>query len=342
MLRRLISLLCVIGAFAAFAGAATAAKLAYETGGAKTTVWLAGATGKGGKKLGPGTSPLLSPNGKSVAATLFGPKGPGLAIYVPGATTQKYFNNANAVVSAVAWSPDSRYLAVSLSSTKASGKGSGLAVVDTSNGTVKTLVNSSTCGASFAPSGSARLVYAASKGTSQCFTSKVNLFTVNVDGTGTKQITTDGRSLNPVWGPKSIVFDTETLRKNDAPIYQLVTMRPDGSHRVQITHMKIPKLVSGLSPLQISANGKHVLADYGGQDTSETWVVNLPTRKAKQLKVGGQSVVPAALSKAGSAVLVAVGALDTAPKNGAVESIPFRGGKPTVLVKHAANPSWNK
>ncbi|HEY2772130.1 MAG TPA: hypothetical protein VGI87_16260 [Solirubrobacteraceae bacterium] len=342
MVRRLISMLCVIGAFAAFAGAATAAKLAYVTGGVKTTVWLAGVNGKGGKKLGPGTAPLLAPNGSSVAATLFGPKGPGLAIYTPGAATKKYFAGAQAVTSAVAWSPDSRYLAVSLSSTKASGKGSSLAVIDTSNGTVKTIVHGSVCGASFAPTGSDRLTYAASTGTQQCFTHKVNVFTANADGTGTRQITTDGRSLNPIWGPRSIVFDTETLRKNDAPIYQLVTMRPDGSHRVQITHMKIPKLVSGLAPLQVSADGKHLLADYGGQDTSETWAVNLATRKAKQLKVAGQPVLPAALSTSGTTVLIAVGALDTSPKHGTVESIPFRGGHPTLLVKHAASPTWNK
>jgi hypothetical protein len=68
----------------------------------------------------------------------------------------------------------------------------------------------------------------------------------------------------------------------------------------------------------------------------------MPTRKAKQLKVAGQPVVPAALSKSGNAVLVGVGALDSAPKHGTVESIPFHGGHPTLLVKHAASPSWNK
>jgi hypothetical protein len=334
MLRRLVLSLCVVGAFAA--------KLAYATGGAKTSVWLASATGKGGKKLGPGTAPLLAPNGTAVAATLFGPKGPGLAIYAPGAATKTYFDNAQAIASAVAWSPDSRYLAVSLSSTRASGKGSALAVIDTSNGTVNTLVHGSVCGASFAPKRPDRIAYAASTGNRQCFTSKVNVFTANADGTSKKQITTDGRSSNPVWGPNSIVFDHVTQRKNDAPIYQLVTMRPDGSHRVQITHMKIPKLVSGLIPMQFSADGKHLLAEYVGQDTSETWAVTMRTRKAKQLKVAGQPIVPGALSKSGTAVLISVGALDTAPKHGTVESIPFRGGHPTLLVKHAAQPSWNK
>lgn len=342
MLRRITSLLCVIGAFAAFAGAATAAKLAYETGGANTTVWLAGANGSGAKKLGQGTAPLLAPNGKAVAATLFGSKPPGLAIYTPGATTKKFFANSKAIASAIAWSPDSRFLAVGLSSTAVSGKGSSLAVIDTSNGTVKTIVNSSACGASFAPKGADRLVYAASSANKQCFNSKVNVSTVNADGTGKKQITTDGRSTNPVWGPSSIVFDRVTLRKNDAPIYQLFTMRADGSHRIQITHMKIPKLVSGLVPMQFSTNGKHLLAEYEGQDTSETWAVTMPTRKAKQLKIGGQSVVPGALSKNGNAVLVAVGALDTAPKHGTVETIGFGGGHAKVLVKHAAEPSWNR
>ncbi len=342
MLRWLTALLCAGCAFGAFAGAASAAKLAYETGSATTNVWLANADGSGGTKLGPGQQPLISPNGKSVAATLFGPKGPGLVIYTPGAATKKYFDNAKATAGALAWSPDSRFLAVGLTSNQTSGKGSSFAVVDTSGGTVTTISKGSVCGASFAPTGADRLAYAASSGATECFTGHVNVFTVAADGSNKKQITSDGRSLNPVWGPKSIVFDQVTPRKNNAPAYQLFTMRPDGSHRVQITHMKIPNLVDGLVPIQLSADGKRLLAQYVGQDTSQTWAVTMSTRKAKQLTISGQSVVAGAISKGGKSILVAFGAIDAAPKHGMVETLPFGGGKATVLVKHAAQPTWNK
>lgn len=342
MLRWVTALLCAALGLGAFAEAASAGKLAYETGTAHTSVWLANANGTHGQKLGPGQQPLLAPNGKSVAATLFGPKGPGLAIYTPGAATKRYFDNAHASAGALAWSPDSRFLAVGLTSNETSGKGSSLAVIDTSSGVVKTIANGSACGASFAPSGPDRLAYAFAKGSFECFNGHVNIYTVAADGTGQKQITTDGRSANPVWGPKSIVFDQVTPRKNFAPAYQLVTMRPDGSHRVQITHMKIPKLVDGLSPLQFSADGKRLLAGYFGQDTSQTWTVTMATRKAKQLEIKGQSVIAGAISRSGNSVLVAFGALDTASAHGTVESVAFGGGHAKVLVKHAAGPSWNR
>jgi hypothetical protein len=313
-----------------------------RSGVAKTTVWLANADGTGAVKLGPGQQPLLSPNGNAVAASLIGQSTAGLAIYTPGAATKTYFSNAHASANGQAWSPDSRYLAVTLTSSETSGKGSGLAIIDTSTGSVKTLAKGSVCGASFAPSGPDRLVYARSPGSFACFAGHVNVFTVAADATGRKQITSDGRSANPVWGPHSIVFDHITPRKHVAPAYQLWTMRTDGSHRVQITHMKIPPLVDGLVPMQFSASGKRLLAAYEGQDTSETWTVVLSSDRARQLKVGGQSVIAGSLSRSGNSVVVAAGALDTAPSHGTVESVGFGGGRAKVLVRHAAEPSWNK
>src|SRR5690349_9192100 len=115
MLRRVTVLLCAALGTWGFASAALAVpKLAYETGNAHTSVWLAGVSGTDAKKLGPGQNPLLAPSGRSVAATLFFSKGPALAIYTPGSPTKKYFDNAKAVAMPLAWSPDSRYLAVQL------------------------------------------------------------------------------------------------------------------------------------------------------------------------------------------------------------------------------------
>jgi hypothetical protein len=39
-------------------------------------------------------------------------------------------------------------------------------------------------------------------------------------------------------------------------------------------------------------------------------------------------------------VLVDVGGFEQSPSHGTVETLPFAGGRPTVLVKHAGDPVW--
>src|SRR5450756_937968 len=76
-------------AVAAEPGSAPAeVRLTYATGTARSpvAVWVAKADGREPRRLGRGDEPLLSPDGQSVAASLFGAgsspeQGPALAIY---------------------------------------------------------------------------------------------------------------------------------------------------------------------------------------------------------------------------------------------------------------------
>ncbi|HZV73468.1 MAG TPA: hypothetical protein VFF79_07115 [Conexibacter sp.] len=117
----------------------------------------------------------------------------------------------------------------------------------------------------------------------------------------------------------------------DAPIYQLRVMSPDGSGVRQLTHMRIPRLLSGLTATAWSADGSRLLAEYGGEDTSEAWTVDVRSGRARDLTGRVDGVIGSDLSADRRTVLVQRGSFDD-PQHQAVATIPFGGGHATVLV----------
>jgi hypothetical protein len=251
---------------------------------------------------------------------------------------------AKVTVSPVSWSPDSRYLAVEVFGSDVNGKvaPSGLDIVDTATNSIRMLTRGYPCGAGFAPDLPDRLAYATSPLAAFCMKGKVNVFTSAPDGSGRKQLTRDGASLNPAWGASGIAFDRQTLRKNGAPVFQVWMMQPDGSRRTQLTHMKIPQLLDGLVPLQFDAAGARLLCHFTGQDTTGTFTIDVASRRVRELKAGRAAVEPGDISSDGKTVLVDVGQFMNPPSSGKVETMPFSGGRGTVLVTHAAQPTWNR
>jgi hypothetical protein len=330
--------------------APAAERLAYVTGTihSPSAVWVANSDGSQPKRLGVGGDPLISPNGQLVAASLFGAtlnseEGPALAVYsATGAPSSEYLSLVTATAMPLAWSPDSRYVAVSLMSTAVSNiaKQSGLAVIDTQTGTVTTIMHGAISGASFAPDGSDRLVFA--RAPSLAVNAQTNIYLSQPNGAAISQLSHDGRSLNPVWGPSYIAYDRERLRRNDAPVYQIWLLAPSGGRARRLTNVHVRSLVVGLVPLAFSSDGSRLLAEYGGQDTSEAWAVRVPSGRAKRLTVRGQSVVGAGLSRDGSTVLIDEQGFEGPPSSGRVARMPFAGGRPSVLVAHGSQGSWNR
>jgi hypothetical protein len=329
--------------------AAPTVRLAYvtETASSPPAVWVAEGSGREPMRLGPGSQPLIAPNGQSVAAALFGAtanseQGPALAVYsTVGGPTVDLLNLASATATALAWSPDSRYLALSLQSTSVTSPAlsSGLAVFDTSTGTVTTIAHGQIYGASFAPGAGGTLVYA--RAPSQSLSAPVNLYVSQPDGAGVRALTRDGHSLNPVWGPRYIAYDRERLRRNDAPVYQIWLASSTRAALRRVTNIPVASLVSGLVPLSFSGDGGRLLAEFEGQDTSEAWTVRVSSASAHRLSVRRRSVMAAGLSRDGRTVLIDEGSFEEPASNGRVASIPFAGGSSTVLVAHGAEASWN-
>ena len=311
--------------------------VAYVTGMAASApeVWLANADGSGAHVLGPGAEPLVAPNGAFVAASASS----GLVLYrAVGGVAGRYFVSADATAGAVAFSADSRYLAVVLSSRDpASAAFSGLAVVDTSTLTARIIVHGQIYGASFAPDGSDRIAFASAA--SPALAAAVDIHAVAVTGSGATQLTDDGRSLNPVWGRSGIAFDRERVRRNAEPSYQVWLMTSDGSGLRPLTALPIPPLREGLVPVAFSDDGRRLLAEYEGEDTSVAWLLSLPDGRAFSL---GIDLTGWALSHDGSHVLVDRGGFLNPPDLGVVESLPVGGGRPRVLVAHGSEPSWNE
>jgi hypothetical protein len=316
-------------------GSGLTRSVVYVTGTTSApVVWLAPADGGRGRRLGPGSQPLLAPDGSLVVAS----EASGLVLYpASGGPSRRFFATADATAVAVAFSPDSRYIAVVLASTDpASSAYSGLAVIDTTTFASRVIVHGQIYCASFAPDGSDRIAYGTAP--SARLTARVDVGIIQADGSGARRITSDGRSLNPVWGRDGIAFDRERLRTDAEPAYQVWLMASDGSGRRALSALAIPRLREGLVPTAFSDNGRVLLADYEGQDTSQAWVVRLPTGRATPLPAG---LVPAAVSRDGARVLADRGGFLNSPDRGVVESLPLDGGRPRVLAVRGAEPSWN-
>ncbi len=242
----------------------------------------------------------------------------------------------------MAWSPDSRYLAIDVYSTalRDIAQRSSLDVLDTSTGIVTTVAHGDIYGASFSPAGTGELAYA--RAASESLSAAVNVFTTMPDGSATRQITGDGRSLYPVWGSRYLAYDRERLRRNAAPQFQiwLRVMRPGGVTR-RLSSLRVSPLVSGLVPIAFSRSGTRLLAEFVGQDTSEAWVLTSRGGGARRVTSHGRSVMAAGISADGNSVLVDEGSFEEPPSKGRIATKPFAGGTAKVLVGHGAQASWN-
>jgi hypothetical protein len=329
--------------------AAPLSRLTYltETATSTSKVWIASLSGGEGKLLGPGQQPLLAPDGRSVAVSLFGVSpgvsehGPSIGIYpTEGGPIANYLSLETATATALAWSPDSRYLAVYRQSNETVdiAAGSGLDVIDTQTGTVASIAEGAIYGASFARDGSDRLVFALSHSLSP--SARTNLYESEADGAGLHPVTSNGRSLNPVWGPRYIAYDRERTR-HLSPEYQIWLASPSGASVRRLTHVAVGSLVQGLVPLAFSADGSRLLAEFEGEDTSGAYAVSVASGRARGVTVHGQMVQGAGISSDGSTLLVDEDSFEQPSSHGRIAVIPFAGGPSKVLVAHGSQASWN-
>jgi WD40 repeat protein len=333
----------VLWATAGALGAAVTPRIAYvtETNSGPPMGVLANANGSGARILGKGSLPTISPNGQLVSLGTQGGNHPSLLVYSSaGKVVGKFFNGKQVAVGGFAWSADSRYLAVGLTDVNTVNKigRSGLAIIDTQTDKTYMVAHGMVSGLSWSPSGDS-VVFGLSS--SPNFSGGWNLYTSGPNTISLDKITTNNNSLNPVWGKLGIAYDQRTNRgKNSSPRYQITLL--NGSHLTQITHLKLTFLQDGLVPVAVSANGADMIADFVGEDTSIAYTVNLKTHAVAQVKVGHQSVTPGGISQNGKRVLVVVGGFEQPASAGKVETVPFGGGKATVIVAHGDFPSWNQ
>ncbi len=319
----------------------------YDSISSEPTIWIMNDDGSGKVKLGKGNSPVVSPDGKQVAFiraknTIKNYTENLYLIPVTGGTPTLILKNVG--YSTVAWSPDSQMITAAAGTSQVYGTGSTKVVVINAGSKAVTKVRQSKGvveGANFSPD-STQLAFAMT--TSQAsYEAPADVYVASVANGVVgppKNITNNGHSAYPLWGPQKIVYVGFKNRKEDAQIYNLFTMNPDGSGATQLTKMKSRTLLSGLTPVAWSQDGTKIAANYVGQDTNQAFAVNATngaTRDLGQKKFDGTSAF--GISADGQTVLVATLAFEPS-SNSVVGTVPFGGGKITTLAKRAVQPSW--
>jgi Tol biopolymer transport system component len=337
-----------IAAFAAAAAlfalpAAAQATLTYVKNPMQPAVFAAADNGSGAHRVGSGSNPRVSPDGKTIA---YRHEGPGhaqelkLAAAAGGASRTVLAGLQDS--SYLAFSPDSKTIAALRGPEL--GKRT-LVLIDVVSGTtLQTIASGYFSGFSFSPDGS-ELAY--SVAASEKYPPHSDVFTVTTSGGKPVRITHDGNSQDPLWGPAGKIVFVKLLgakTRKYGPKNELYLMNPNGKGVKRLTHTKVGALLVGLSPTEWSANGRKLLAEFGGQDTSYAVTVNPQTgaqRPLDKMGDGEQGFVGTALSSDGTTVLGFAGGFEPGP-NHEVATIPYGGGKLKTLVKNAFEPDWSR
>lgn len=330
--------LAAVAAAVLAAPATAGATLAYEKGGAAPSeIWAAADDGSNPRKLGAGYQPRVSPDGTLVAYTSSGSSTRLRVVAASGAGGAKTVASGVDADSPV-WSPDGTKLAVVTGVEIGSQT---LKVVDLATGTSRTLASGYFYGVTFSPAGD-RLAW--SRARTERYPTAADVYVAGVASGAAKRITTDRRSLAPVWGPARIAFAraTPSARRDDYAKNDLYTMLPDGTGVKRLTRTKVPYLLSGLTPLAFSADGARLLAQYGGQDTAEAWTVDPASGKARDVDGRFDGLVGYGLSRDGTTVLAMTGGHEGGGDDHDVVAIPYAGGAKVTLVKRAMSPSWSR
>ena len=321
--------------------AAAQATLTYVKNPMRPAVFVANDNGGGAFRVGPGSNPRVSPDGDVIAYQREASNGRRqlrLAAAVGGGSAAVLNNLQDA--SLVQFSPDSKLVVAVRGPEIGVGR---LVLVDVTSGTfLRSLASGYFSGVSFSPDGT-ELVYAVSQ--DEDFTSDIDVYRVPVAGGKPVRLTKDHVSLSPLWGPNDQIVFVKLLgaqQRKYGPKNELFLMNPNGGQVRRLTNTRVGALLQGLTPTAWSANGRRLLTEFGGQDTSYAVTVN--PRSGAQRRIGPsgeQGFVGTALSADGTTVLGFVGGFEPGPDH-AVVTVPYGGGRPRTLIKGGYEPDWSR
>ena len=233
------------------------------------------------------------------------------------------------------FSPDSRHLAAVL-------RGRRVRVYDIAADTTIDTARGHIRGYSFSPDGT-QLAFGVATGASVGASS--DIYVAPLDrSVERRRITTTGDALNPVWGPQEVVFDRQRRRRGQPPAYNLWATDPSGTAPPRrLTSLTIPPLFSGLVPLELSADGRRLLAVFTGQDAGVGFTVDARSRAARaRSRATSRAGSSASTSRRTAARSSPTPAAPTRRGRTTSCALPYGGGEPTVLVENAAFPDWSR
>ena len=230
-------------------------------------------------------------------------------------------------VTVLAWSPDSKHLAVRDSK--------GLLLVDAESGATRKLASGAIEGASFSPDGTAVVFNRTNDKQEPNWRS--DIFVVRLSDDSVSRLTKDGHSAEPLWRAKWIAFrrscyDCALPRRGGSLLF---LMHPDGKDVWQLAAGTPSRT---LLPLEFSKDGTKLLACAATEYCSPVTFA-VPDGAAHHLSIETEAVTtPQDLSEDGTQVLVTAGAFDGPSRD--LYAIPFAGGPSRLLLKNVSSASW--
>ena len=301
-------------------------QLAYSVAkhsGERAMVWLANANGSDRRTLVRAAQPVLSPNGRMVAATKFGGPG-GLGLFTACGDLMSQFFSSHDTVTGIAWSPDSTQLAaVVAQNANQAPFDERLDVIQVASGRVTTVATGflgGWGGPTFSPS-SRQLAFANVPRVGR----SPNIWTVTV-GERPVQLTRRGTNQYPVWGPRGLLYQHAT---RDGKTY---LDRFTGGR--SSTVMKLQAW-----PVAVSKDGTRLAAESAACGVVWPVSVNLATRTV--VHRFPPSFAPYGISPDGRSLLIsgARPAADCGGPRSIIATVPFSGGSPK-LIAEGTDPSW--
>jgi hypothetical protein len=323
------------------------ATLTYVRNPLNPQIFVANDDGSGAQRIGPGRTPHVAPNGEAVAYLREGPKNAQELKLAPIAAPTRTLMVGWRESGTFAWSPDSKTIAALRG--PEIGKRN-LVLIDVASGKQNVVASGYFGGVGFSPD-SSEIVY--SRAGSENYPPRSDVFrfpvpipgVVNVRAPEPIRLTKGRRSSNPLWGPTGQIVFVKTVegkKRRYGPKNELFLMNRQGKQVKRLTNTRVPPLLQGLFPTDWSADGTRLLAEFEGQDTSYAVTVNPKTGAQRPVaETGENGFVGTALSADGKQVLGFTGGFD--PSGGhKVVTVPYGGGKPTVLAKNALEPDWSR
>ncbi len=330
-----------VGVLAAALSAPTAhATLAYTSWSSlrapRPAVWVAHDDGSAPRRLVAGSGPHVSPDGRLVEYDASGLR----VLAAAGGRSRILARDARFL----AWSPDSRAIAAAVIVPHAERER--LVTIDVASGATRTIATAfAFVGASYSPHGDA-LAYglATLSGSGASRHSIVDVYATRLSGGRPARLTRDHRSSQPLWGRLWIVYVHTRDVRNDTTKYDLYAVKPSGAQGHQLTHQRPGRGLAGLRPIAWSANGHRLVAEFVGDGADYAETVSAFTGAVRRVgkPAGGErgaGIFPTGISRDGTRILGSTGALDF---DGDAVTIPYHGGRPRLLARHAIEPSWSR
>lgn len=319
--------------------AAAQAALTYVKGQLNRSVYVAKDDGSNPRKVGPGSSPHMAPDGATVAYFHEGPEhSTELKLAPVAGGPAKTLMTGWREPFYLEFSPNGEQILALRGGELGKRK---LVLITIATGNQKVLATGFFSGFSFDPEGN-QVVY--SKSNSERYPPRSDVYRVSAAGGKAVALTKDHRSLDPLWGPTgkiAFVKQIDANKRKYGPKNEIYLMNESGKGVKRLTHTTVDQLLLGLYPTAWSGDGKRLLTEFQGQDTSYAVGVNALTGAQKPIGPAGESgFVGTALSGDGKTVLGFEGGFDPGNKH-TVVTRPFTGGKAKTLVKNASEPDWS-